>query len=449
MDTGSPPRLKRAFTLPRATAMVVGIIIGASIFVQPSEITGRVPSVAGIFLVWLASGILTIFGALVCAELASTFTRSGGVYVYLSEAYSPVIGFLWGWAMFWVMHSGILAAIAMVFARYVGYFIPLSDVATRGTAIGAILALSAVNYLGVRQGSALQGIVTAGKLAVIALIIGFAFLRGSQLPAHFVAGELNQAGGVTAGNFLLAMMAGLFAFGGWHMVTYSSEETHDPRKVIPRALALGTLLVTACYLALNAAYMYVLPLSTVASSTRIAADAADALVGFGGGAFMSGLVIFSTFGAMNGIILCGPRVYFAMAQDRVLFRWFGAVHPRFHTPHVAISLQAAWSCLLVSTGTYRTLFTRVVYTEWIFFGLMALGLFLLRRRHDLRPGYRIWGYPATPAMFVISSFAIVLNQFVSSPKESLLGLSLVLLGLPAYYFQRRDNNERSQTRASH
>jgi basic amino acid/polyamine antiporter, APA family len=244
-------------------------------------------------------------------------------------------------------------------------------------------------------------------------------------------------------------VAGLFAFGGWHMVTYSSEETQQPNQVIPRALVFGTIIVTACYLALNALYMYILPLATVASSNRIAADAADALVGYGGGAFMSALVVFSTFGGMNGIILCGPRVYYAMAQDGLLFRQLGSVHPRFRTPHNAILLQAVWSCILVATGTYRTLFTRVVYTEWIFFGLMAIGLFLLRRRPDLRRGYGIWGYPVTPALFALSSFAIVINQIISSPQESLFGLSLVLLGLPAYYLLARNQKQRSQSSVHH
>ena len=449
MTSDSGPRLQRAIRLPHATAMVVGIIIGASIFLQPSEITGRVPSVSGVFLVWAVSGILTIFGALVCAELSSTFTRSGGVYVYLSEAFSPALGFLWGWAMFWSMHSGIIAAISMVFARYAAYFLPLSDAGIKGVAIAAILAISAVNYAGVRQGSTLQLFCTAGKLAAVGVMIVLGFALGSRLPAHFVADGPGAAGGVSASNFLLALVAGLFAFGGWHMVTYNSEETLAPRRVIPRALMLGTLLVTVCYIALNAVYMYVLPLSRVASSSRIAADAADALLGTGGAAFMSALVVFSTFGGMSGIILCGPRVYYAMAQDGLIFRWLGAVHPRYQTPHVAILLQAIWSSVLVATGSYRALFTRVVYTEWIFFGLMAIGLYRLRRRPGLARGYSIWGYPFTPGLFVLASFAIVVNQVLSSPGESAFGLSLVLLGLPVYYFRSGFSKERSPGRARH
>ncbi|NIP79115.1 MAG: APC family permease, partial [Gemmatimonadetes bacterium] len=196
-------------------------------------------------------------------------------------------------------------------------------------------------------------------------------------------------GAFTLGDFALALVAGLFAFGGWHMVTYNAEETLDPERTIPRALVVGTLVVTACYILLNAVYLYVLPLETVAASDRVAADAADAVLGRGGGMIMSALVVFSTFGALSGIILAGPRVYYAMARDGLLFRWLGEVHPRYRTPHRAIVLQAVWASVLVSTGTYRALFTRVIYTEWIFFGLMAVGLILLRRGPGPTPPYQV------------------------------------------------------------
>ncbi len=436
------PELKRAIRLPHATALVVGTIIGASIFAQPSEITSLVPSVGGIFLVWLLSGVLTFFGALVCAELASIFTQSGGVYVYLKEAYSPGLGFLWGWAMFWIMHSGIIAAVAFICARHVGFFVPLTDAGEKAVAISAIIILSAVNYIGVKQGSSLQTLLTLGKVIAIVFIILVGFILGAKVPEHFAAGEIAQTG-IPLNGFFLAMVAGLFAFGGWHMVTYNSEETVNPKKTIPKALMLGILIVTISYIALNAVYMYVLPLDKVASSTRIAADVADALVGDGGGAFVAGLVVFSTLGGLTGIILCGPRVYYSMAQDGLLFRWIGKVHPKYKTPHRAIGIQAVWSSVLVATGTYRALFTRVVYTEWIFFGLMAIGLILLRRRKDLKRGYSIWGYPVIPIIFILSSFVIVIYQMIASPKESLIGLSLVLVGFPVYYLWTKNKSPRS------
>ena len=419
--------------------MVVGTIIGASIFVQPSEITGHVPSAAGAAAVWIVSGALTLVGALVCAELASALPRTGGVYVYLSEAFSPALGFLWGWAMFWTMHSGIIAVIGMVFARYLGYFVELGPMGTRVVAIAAILSLSWINHRGVSWGANLQTVFTLAKVLAILVIVAIGFALGpsvapQDVPASSEIASSGSVGSSTAGpaDFLLAVMAGLFAFGGWHMVTYNAEETLDPQRTIPRALVGGVLVVTACYVALNAVYFHLLPLQVVIESSRVAADAADAVIGSGGGAVMSALVMFSTLGALAGIVLAGPRVYYAMARDGLLFSWISDVHPRHRTPHRAIWLQGIWASVLVATGTFRALFTRVVYTEWIFFGLLALGLVLLRRRPDLRRGFRMPWVPILPGLFAAAAMLIVANQFVLEPVESAIGLTFVLLGLPVY-----------------
>jgi APA family basic amino acid/polyamine antiporter len=419
--------LRPSLGLTHATAMVVGTIIGASIFVQPSEITRQMPSVTGILLVWIAAGALTLCGALICAELTSAFPRTGGVYVFLKEAYSPALGFLWGWAMFWSMHSGIIAAIAMVFARYAAYFVPLDATGQRLVAVAVILTLSAVNYAGVRRGGLVQNVFTAAKLlAILAIVIaGVAWARG--VPVQPAA-----AGAVTARGFILAIAAGLFAYGGWHMVTYTAGETKDAARTIPRALVIGTLVVTACYAGLNAIYLRVLPLDAVRASTHVAADAADALLGGGGASLMAALVLISTFGAVNGIILVGPRVYYSMAQDGLLFRWVGAVHPTFRTPSRAIVLQAVWASALTLTNTYGALFSRVIYTEWIFFAVMAAGLILLRRRPGYQPTYRVWGYPVVPVVFVLASVVIVVMQILAVPSDSALGLGMVLAGLPVY-----------------
>jgi APA family basic amino acid/polyamine antiporter len=242
---------------------------------------------------------------------------------------------------------------------------------------------------------------------------------------------------VTGRGFILALAAGLFAFGGWHMVTYSAGETRDATRTIPRALFLGTLIVTACYAGLNAIYLRVLPLDVVRASTRVAADAADVLLGGGGASLMAALVMVSTFGAVNGILLTGPRVYYSMAEDGLLFRWLGAAHPRFQTPHRALALQAVWASVLALTGTYRALFTRVIYTEWIFFALMAAGLVVLRRRPDYQPAYRVWGYPVLPALFMLASLVIVAVQVAAEPRNSAVGLGVVLLGLPVYFLWSR------------
>lgn len=445
-------RPRQAIGVSHATAMVVGTIIGASIFVQPSEITGRVPSLGGAALVWIVAGALTLMGALVTAELASALPETGGVYVFLREAFGRWLGFLWGWAMFWVMHSGIIAAIAMIFASYLAFFVPMSGGLERGAAVGAILALSAVNYLGVRHGSVLQTAFTVGKvLAIVVMVVaGFALGGaggaggGAEAALAGGAGALGATGAPDTGllggaglsDFLLALVAGLFAFGGWHMVTYQAGETRDARRTVPRALAWGVSVVTVCYVLLNAVYFYVLPVETVVTSSRIAADAADAVLGFGGAAAMAGLVVFSTFGALAGIVLAGPRVYYAMAHDGLLFRWAGALHPRYDTPHRAILLQAGWASFLVVTGTYRALFTRVIYTEWIFFGLMALGLMALRRRPGLRRDYSVPWYPWLPLGFAAAAFGIVAHQVWSDPAESAIGLGIVLLGLPVFALWR-------------
>ncbi|MGE0864080.1 MAG: APC family permease [Vicinamibacterales bacterium] len=427
--------LRRAIGLPAATALVVGTIIGSSIFVQASEITALVPSPTAVVLAWAVAGLLTLIGALVCAELASAYPRTGGVYVFLKEIYSPLLGFLWGWAMFWTMHSGILAAIATVFARYAGYFVPLDDTGTRLVAIGAIISLSAINYLGVRLGGGLQSAFTLVKVAAVVAIIGVGWALSE--PATAAAAAAAPAAAIGAGNFFLAVGAGLFAFGGWHMVTYTAEETVNPTRTIPRSLMIGVVVVTACYIGLNAVYLRVLSIDKVIASSRVAADTFDVLMGTGGASVISALVMFSAFGALNGIVLVGPRVYYQMSQDGLWFKWAGHLHPGYQTPGRAILLQAVWASALVLTGTYRALFTRVIYTEWIFFALLAIGVVLLRRRPGYQPAWRMPLVPLAPLVFVLASAAIVFNQVRADLANSAIGLLIVASGIPAYYLWTR------------
>jgi APA family basic amino acid/polyamine antiporter len=394
--------------------------------------THHLPNIPAVLAAWIVSGVLTLFGALTCAELASGFPRTGGVYVFLYETYGPILGFLWGWAMFWTMHSGIIAAGAVVFARHAAVFTPLGDVGVRAVAVVVIAGISAINYVGVKIGSTVQTAFTAGKLFAVVLIVLIGFTLGSRLPAHFAYGAGGPAP-ITLQDFLLAIVAGLFAFGGWHVVTYTAGETVNPTRTIPRALTLGIVIVTAVYVALNAVYFYVLPLDRVTASSRVAADSATLLLGAHAGGAVAALVMFSVFGALSGSMLAAPRVYFAMARDGLLFGWVDEVHPRFHTPHRAIVLQAVWASVLVWTGTYRQLFSRVIFTEWIFFALMAGGIFLLRRRAAYAPAYRVWGYPWTTAAFITASAAIVINRLVSEPLDSATGLTLVGAGVPAYF----------------
>jgi APA family basic amino acid/polyamine antiporter len=343
--------------------------------------------------------------------------------------------------MFWSAHSGIIAASSVVLARYVAFFVPLSDAGIKAAAISAILLLSFVNYLGVRQGSRLQTGVTAAKLAAIALLLTMALLFGhgawDRPPGLSPLPE-----GASFREFVLGVSAALFAFGGWHMVTYTAGETRDPRKTIPKALLIGVAIVTVCYLALNAAYLYLLPLARVTASTRVAADAAFAVAGSRGAAVISALVILSAVGVLNGVILAGPRTYFAMAEEGLAFAWLARIHPRYRTPYWAILLQAVWSCALVATGTYRALFTRVVYTEWLFFAMMTVGLLRLHRRPGYKPAYRAWGFPFVPLVFGVAALVVAGIQIAAGPVQAASGLGLVVLGLPVYLFWIRSHAHR-------
>jgi APA family basic amino acid/polyamine antiporter len=247
-------------------------------------------------------------------------------------------------------------------------------------------------------------------------------------------------------SFGLAVAAGLFAFGGWHMVSYSAGETRNPERTIPRALIFGVFIVTACYTLLNAAYLYVMPLGSVATSTRVAAEAMERVLGPAGGKAITLVIIISALGSLNGIALAGPRVYYAMAQDGLAFRWMGALHPKRRTPYLAIAAQAVWACILATTNSYRALFSRVIYTEWLFFALLAAGIFLLHRRGQYTPKFLAFAYPLLPAISFLTSAAIAINQIFAAPRDSFIGLGLLLLGLPVYFFWAHHNRTENAPR---
>jgi len=275
-----------------------------------------------------------------------------------------------------------------------------------------------------------QTALTAIKIAaiVVLLVVLVAAARFDLVTSASAA--------FNVGGFVRAVGAGLFAFGGWHMVTYAAEETRDPRRTIPRALMIGTVIVVVIYLSLNAAYLLVLPVDRVLSSTRIAADATAVAAGPHAAAAIALLVVISSFGALSGIILAGPRVYFAMAEDGLLFQWMARIHTRFLTPSTAIAAQALWSAGLAYTGTYRALFTRVVFTEWIFFGALAMGTMRMRSLSTYTPSFRAWGFPFAPALFAAACAAVVVGQVASDPRQSAIGLGIVATGLPVYYVWR-------------
>ena len=437
------PQLLRGLGLKEAVTVLMGSIIGSGIFLTPRAIAQAVPSPGIILLVWIVSGVLTLFGALTYAELGAMMPRSGGQYVYLREAFGPLWGFLFGWTFFLVIQTGSIAAVAVAFAEYSGYFVPLSPSLIKVVAILCILLLTGVNYVGVRFGGWVQNIFTTLKVgAIVALVVlGFGLGGGSWGNFQPLWGGINQQGLLRA--FGVAMVAALWSYDGWNNVGLVAEEIKNPQRNLPIALAFGTLGVVLIYLSANLVYMYALQVGQIAQSQLVAADVARKVIGPLGGAAISGAVLVSTFGTVNGFILAGPRVYYAMARDGLFFKKIGEVHRRFRTPAFSILIQGIWASLLTLTGRFEQLFTYVIFASWIYYAMLVSGAIVLRRKYPSVPRpYKTWGYPIVPMLFVAIALWFVYNTLTTDPRDSLMGLILVLLGLPAYWYWRRRGSDK-------
>jgi basic amino acid/polyamine antiporter, APA family len=442
---GSEPQT--VVSLPRAighlgsTAIVVGTIIGSGIFLVPHDVAQHVGTVQSLFLVWIVGGVLALGGALSLGELGAAMPEAGGVYVYLREAYGRLFAFLYGWGMLLVIHSGSLATLAVAFGIYSSTFVQLTVFEQKLIASVVVALLTLVNILGVRAGSAVQTIFTAAKLLGLAVIMGFALFARHVTPV--AATHALPMPHTTLTSFGVALIGVLWAYEGWHMLSYSAGEVKQPARVLPRSYLLGTLLVVAAYLGANLAYLRVLPLAALAEHQKVAAKAMEVLAGPRGSLFVSALILCSIFGALNGTILTGPRAYYAMARDRVFFTAVGRVHPRYRTPAIAILIQGAWAIVLTASGTYQQLYTYVIFTGWIFYGAATLAVVVLRRRRpELARPYRVWGYPVLPVAFAVAALAIVLNTLATKPREALIGVALVALGVPIYFAWKRVARQR-------
>src|SRR5947199_1620417 len=435
VDSRAAASLPRAVGYLGSTAIVVGTIIGSGIFLVPHNVALEVGSVRSLFLVWIVGGVLSLAGALSLAELGAAMPEAGGIYVYLREAYGKLFAFLYGWGMLLVIRSGSAATLAVAFGIYSATFFPLTHLEQKLVASGVIALLTLVNTVGVRAGAAVQTVFTFAKLAGLAIIMSLAlFARGVTA---VVPTEPLPTPHTTFVSFGVALIGVLWAYEGWHMLSYSAGEVKDPARVLPRSYFLGGLLVVAAYLGANLAYLRVLDLRALAEHQRVAATAMEVLAGPRGAAFVSALILCSIFGALNGTILTGPRAYFAMSRDCVSFRSAGLVHPKFLTPALAILIQGVWSIVLTVSGSYEQLYTYVIFAGWIFYGAATLAVIVLRRRMPrLERPYRVWGYPVLPVAFSVAAFTIVGNTLASKPRESIIGLALVLAGVPIYYAWR-------------
>jgi len=443
--------------------ILVGSVIGSGIFLVPNSIAVQTGSFGLMLAVWVVSGMLTLFGALSYAELGGMIPHAGGQYAYLRESYGKLPAFLFGWTEFWVIKAGSIAAVAVAFALYAGYFIPpawqpfyhqtavlnlgvripVEEIGVKMTALVCILALSTVNYLGVRFGAAVQNLFTFLKVGALAGLVLAVFLFGQRAPDAFspLWPDWRQAG--LWSRFGVAMVAAFWAFDGWNNTTYMAGEVKNPQRNIPLALFAGTLLVIAVYLAANCAYAYVLPMDAIAGSRLVASDAVRTFLGPAGGAVISAAVLISTFGTDNGMILSGPRVTYAMSRDRIFFKSMGKVHPKYRTPHVSVAVQGIWSALLTLSGRFDQLFTYVIFAAWLFYAMTTAGVIILRIRRPRAPRpYRTWGYPCIPLLFILASSALLVNTLITDPRDSLFGLAIVLLGVPVYLGFRRKNQKK-------
>jgi APA family basic amino acid/polyamine antiporter len=430
-------RLQRRLGFWSAVALVIGITIGSGIFRTPAVVAGRVPDPFLMLSLWVIGGVMALSGALSFAELAASLPRSGGVYVFLREGWGRLAGFLFGWAELVLIRGVSAAAIASVFGEYLLRTFGVDPIERAGAAdlvaAGALVFATAVNVMGVRLGAAIVGLSTAAKYGGLAAIVAAAFLFGADRGAstgHFV----QAAGDVTPGLFGLALISVLWAYDGFADLAYVAGEVKDPQRTLPRALAVGTLAIVVIYLLTNAAYLYVIPVDRMAGSQLIAADTMTVLFGGVATTLISALVMVSTFGALIGIMLSGPRIFFAMADDGLLFRPVAAVHPRFGTPHVAIILNGSLGVLMVLMQTFEQLADTFVLATWPFYIFAVAALYRLRRtRPDLPRPYRVTGYPVVPAIFIAAASYLILNALVTDPFWTSVVFGIVLLGVPVYY----------------
>jgi len=426
---------RRALGLFDATMVVIGGIIGSGIFINPYLVARQLGSPWAVLGVWTAGGVVALTGALAYAELGQRYPKAGGQYVYLRDAWHPVIGFLYGWALLLMIQTGGMAAVGITFARYALRLIGQPETHSAIVAAGAIVILTIVNYLGVRFGSRVLNVCVVLKVAALATLILYSAFGPAAadwlLPSRTAT---SSPGPLAVGAALVPV---LFAYGGWQNANYVAEEMRNPERDLPRSLLLGTGVVVVTYVLVNVAYVRTLGIDGLAQTTAPAAETAARWFGARGSQFVAAAIAVSTFGFLNMAVLGSTRVYYAMAADGAFFPALGRLHPRFRTPAAAIVLQSIWAIVLLLTGEYGGLLDTVVFADWIFFGLTVASLFVLRRRHAGSPGFRMPGYPWLPAAFAGVAIAVVLSTIREAPLRSAIGAALLLAGVPVYWLFRK------------
>lgn len=436
LDTNSGSSgLIRQLSWLDAAAIIIGTIIGSGIFIVPGMVARNISSPGLILITWVLGGVLCLLGAFIFAELASSMPATGGIYVFLKEAFGPLVSFIFGWLFLLVIKPGAIAAITTGVAEYVSQLVPLSAWGIKATAIILILLLSIIHYRGVRLGSNIMNFLTSLKILLIAgfIVLGFTSSRAdwslltSGTGSGFSLGVLSAMG--------IALAAILWTYDGWADICYMAGEVKDPGRSLPKAILLSTAAVIGIYVAMNIIFLITVPLEQMAASDHVAADSARRLLGDSGAALVTVAIIISITGGANGSVMLGPRVFYRMGADGYFFRWTGRVHPRFRTPANAVVVQGLWAAVLATSGTFDQLINYFIFTTWLFFALSTVTLFIFRRRDPTaeRP-YSTPGYPWTPIVFLILAAAMLINSLFQRPLESGIGLGFAALGFPVYFF---------------
>ena len=432
--------LRRDLSLFDAINLVIGTVIGSGIFLVPAEIARAVHTPGWMLAVWVIGGALTLLGALSLAELGAAIPEAGGIYTFILRGFGRLPGFLCGWMLFTVATSGSIATLAAAFPIYLGAFVPLTPWSAKLAGLCAIVVLTWINAIGVKNGARVGNVLTALKVGgLVAMVLAIFLLPGPRPdPALGAAAPPLPSGPVPVAAIGVALVAVLWAYEGWHDVSFAAGEIRDPQKNFPRGLIGGVGVVIALYLLANVAYLKVLSPAEIAASDRVALTAMTRVTGALGGKILTAAILCSILGAMNALILAGPRAYYQMAKDGLFVDRISRVHPKWSTPFEALVLQGVWSCFLVLfLGGFSQLFTYVIFGGWIFYALAVLSVIALRRKEPelVRP-FRVPGYPVVPLLFVGTALAIVINTLVATPREAGIGLAFIALGIPVYWIQR-------------
>lgn len=425
--------LPRKLTLLNSITIVVGTIIGSGIFLVPNLIARNLSSPGMILGLWVFTGVLSLFGALAYAELGAMLPATGGQYVYLREAYGPLPAFLCGWTYFLVVISAAVAWLSIAFSNYLGYFIPLTPTDGKLIAVGLITAITVINYRGVTAGAAVQNVFTFLKIGGLVVLVAAAFLHGGSAPVTSAA-----ATPFSISAFGVAMIACVLSYDGWVALSFVAGEVRDPKRNLTLAAVIGVCVVMGVYVLANLAYMRVLSVPEIAHAERVGAQVAERVMGPLGAKMVTLTILLSIAGAINGWGMTAPRLYFAQARDGLFFGRFATIHPRYQTPSFSILAFGLWCALLAVSGTYESLAAYAMFAAWIFYGLTAAAVFVLRHKYPERARpYKMAGYPVTLLLFVAVAVWFVVNTLLSTPGPALTCTALMGAGVPVYFFWKK------------